>query len=73
MRCAFCGGDAKPKPCPGDGGHHRHGMVHVPSGDVVPACTLCLYDVWEMWNPTLVMNPDVDALATFEDWVRAHR
>lgn len=28
--CTFCGGESFAATCPGDGGNHRHGGIHLP-------------------------------------------
>lgn len=68
MSCYLCGAKATPSRCPGDGGDHRHGMVHLPGGGLEPVCPQHWRDVWELWNLALAVTPGVDLDRTFQEF-----
>lgn len=55
--CARCGGESFAQSCPGDGRLHHHGFVHAREGNgrggLIPACNVCIVEIWIEWNPHL--------------------
>lgn len=41
--------------CPGDGGDHHHGRVHVKGGKQEAVCDIHIDEVWMEWNPSLTL------------------
>ncbi len=46
--------EAEAAQCPGDGGFHHHGFVHIKGGGIQAVCRDCLIDVALEWGQTHV-------------------
>ena len=49
QRCHYCGGESRANVCPGDGGSHYHGEVHLPGGGLVAVCGTCIPKARAEW------------------------